>query len=207
MQILYWGIPENWPNVIDQFHIFPKRQHCPEFEQLMECNLVPSDVECKCQSINPEIHFDLIDYIYRYGMCAKHIPVPLILTPGKIIIDNIDMRVINFLLQPCNYDCLDLLANIERLAHQYPGIWDHVLVIHKISYMSGPGWQRDFVVLNSKVELCGHALGTKSVLISLDITDPTTRLHHMDEWLRALSQHFNSIVAAALPGGTQLTYT
>ena len=129
------------------------------------------------------MQLDLIDHCFLYGMCPRHIPINLLLTPGKLVIGNIDPKIIEFLQHISSIDIFDFLAKIERLAHRFPGLAHHVLVIHKICRVPGPGLMDDLVFLNTKIELGSHEFGSKTLLLSFDLTDPFVRLDQSDNWL------------------------
>ncbi|MCG8432389.1 MAG: hypothetical protein MJA29_14625 [Candidatus Omnitrophica bacterium] len=105
------------------------------------------------------------------------------MSPGKLIIENIDSRTVEFLNHISSVDIFDFMAKIERSAHRYPGLAHHVLVIHKICRVPGPGLMDDLVFLNTKIELGSHEAGSRILLMSFDLTDPFVRLDQSDNWL------------------------
>lgn len=159
---------ESWPDMVECFNIFPKRVVDAEddFNCTRECDL--PGLSCNCDYPKDG---NLIEYLFNHSMCEKHIPHNLLVTPGKIIIDSCDTRIIDFLQSPKNYKVLDLIADIERSAFLLPHLADHILVIHKLYFTKGPGWYRDSIVLNTKVEFQKYSVGKEIVQLAYDIGD------------------------------------
>ena len=97
-------------------------------------------------------------------------PMDLVLTPGKLIIENYDMRIVDFLTNPTNSPLLDFIALVERCAFILPALVDHVFVVHKLFILDCFGFKAG-LILHTKFEFHHHECGVDTVYHSFEVGD------------------------------------
>lgn len=115
----------------------------------------------------PDKKGNLIEHIFNTGICVKHLPKNLISTKGKIIINECDPKIVEFLQNPTNFPIFEFLKQIEQIANMLPSFYTHVLVLHKIFYTSG--LFIDSFVLNTKIEYVNQFGFKDTVQLAYDI--------------------------------------
>ena len=172
-------MPEDWPGNINGLEIFPKRNFPIWWQQLTPISGLEYH-QCHRNCHIPSGTVDYATYYWRNEVCPKKFPVVLADIPLKLIVDNCDPKLIEFLKNSENTDLVDFMESLEHTyrlnSHLKPS-----LVIFKIERIIAP--HGPVILLTVKAELIiDHCIQASDLDVFL-ITDKFYRQARYEHWL------------------------
>ena len=172
-------MPNDWPNNIKGLEIFPKRNFPIWWQQLTPISGFETH-QCWRDCHIPEKTIDYTRFFWKNKVCPKKFPIVLADIPLKLIVDNCDPRLIEFLNDDENTDIIDFMESLEHTyrlnVHLKPS-----LVLFKIERIIAP--HGPVVLLTVKAELIIDHYVQASDLDVFLITDKLYRQARYEHWL------------------------